>query len=263
MRVWIGLVVLGLAACGDNGSSGDDDSAPDAGVVHAGPCTASGPSYECTYTYDDRGLPASATCLEDHPIEPGMVGVTWTHDGDALIGLRRISQYENAGMRDVVWDLGATTPTRHEEGHDGGVFSWVYDEDYEPGPIVLVGQLFDLATLPYAEDRRIHFHGVFHNLKDDSDSITDLTYTFAPAAIPTDGVRTRTDSEGASVDFEYAGGRLVAGLARRFVWQDGRLTRIEILEGDQPDVEYVYDDAGNLIERHAATVVTTYDYGCW
>lgn len=238
-------------------------------VLHPGPCTASAsasPSapdstYECSYAYE-RGLPVSATCERGHPIEPGTIDATWTYDGDVLIGFRHVSQSRNSTDRDITWDLGTSPPTRHEDGDDGGFFSWVLDDEYEAEGLVLVGQLFDLRNRPTTEDRRTRSHGVHDNSDNHSQSIVDTTYTYDSTTIPTDGARVRTSSDGQRVSFRYIDGHLVGGETYYYEWTGDRLTRLIPTNG-QSETHYTYDDAGNLRESRDDTFVTTYDYGCW
>lgn len=209
-------------------------------------------------------------CQIDHPIEPGTINATWTHDGEVLVGFRRISSYRHSTARDITWDLAASPPTRHEEGDDGGVFSWIHDDEFEAEGLFLIGPQFDLLQpsdgdrgSPTAADRRTRMHSIWTNSdrSPPTETIRDITYTYAPTTVPTDGTRVRTGSDGETFEFRYEGGHLVVGESYSYTWSGDRLTRM-VPTGEQDEVEYVYDEHGNLTEKRDSGV-TTFDYACW
>lgn len=253
------MILVGLAAC-DGGPT----------RLLPGPCSASQGRMSCTYTYDDLGRPVDAICdfrVTETELEMASITAAWTYDGDAFAGYRRVTDFEYSGIDDQAWTIGATEVTRQLFRSDG-VYWQRRDDVYEVDGFALVGQPYDLETSPISDDRLTSMHRVNGNAKDDTMSITDHTYTYDPATVPTDGTRVQTRDDGDFLWFTYQDGRLHDDEVTTYTWNGDRLTGVEngIL-----DVTYHYDAFGNLMERRdeqqfedgPRLFVTTFDYGCW
>lgn len=274
MRLLLGSVLFGIAACGDPAAPVEPDARPDfvpPTAARPGPCASFSPGEfqrACTMTYDSGDRLAQMECQYVAELGAGASCpmtdqwiLTYRTDG----GLARISrQTQECDSALFVYDaLDFGEPRTGTERRARAVYRAETTATYE-AELVVVRHPFEdqIPLLLGARDALVSTHHEYE-MGGPAPIITDHTFTYDGPHHQ--GVRVQTRDDGVQMTFEYdAQGRLIAASgdaetpARSYAY-DG-----ELLVRDGA-VVYQHDEFGNLVGRidEDTSVTTRYDYGCW
>lgn len=240
-------------------------------AARPGPCTShSTGGDDCTWSYDDQGRVTAVVCTEPADGERAEAYTYAAATGPAL------AVYEETLDRPNVSDVEWYALQGKRDTWTFGVDAVTLDSHHTTEVSSVDANATFAATLvrpwrhPFETERSWRYgteDSILAYTKDVFDDGCRYSeseeYTYVDSG---DGVRTRTDSQGNTVTFEYnADGRLVEvssanGVSAHYTWTGARL---DIDARSESEITYEHDAFSNVIRRVSGDDVTTYDYVCW